>query len=317
MGWILQTDGQASEVRIACLHTISSRSVLCRLYGEDVKPNLEWYRKHRDSLLERASKNNLVQAFASAKDVHRVGASLILDKEEPEVTKEERVDAKTVTLGRQFGRGYRAIAAQYGIDEEIMRVRVEKWDAVFPEFTTLWHPAVKEFAMKNGFVVSLFGLVRRVDELVWSSLNEWQHKGLRESVNSPVQGDSHLWISKGITWLHRNYLSDRRVKTIIIDDLHDAILTDCPNEELDKTCIKQVMSILSPYFDPYNYPWLVCDLATELEIHRPWGSKWAAIMFNTATMEDKHRPDFNLEDAVAEIYFEGKKKMKEPPPLKP
>jgi len=323
-GYLVEVDGQAAEVRFAGLHTVVSRAVLSRLYGRETRIDNAFHRKHREEYLETASRNNLILAFGSGMDVHSFGTGLIMDKNPAEVTKDERQAGKTVTLGRMYGRGAKAIAAQYGVDEELMAARVRKWDSVFPEFGD-WHKAAKSFVSEKGFVTSIFGLVRRIPDVfldpdAHEDNGMWISKALREAINSPVQGDSHMWISHAIRWFHLNFLDKNKlIRAHIWNDVHDATLADTHPQDLDAVACAQAMSILHPYFDVDNYPWVCCDLATDLKLYEhSWGNKVAEIRFDTATgfFKDKARPGFNWKEAVRETWFSAKKKLVESGKLK-
>lgn len=308
MGYLVQLDGSAAEVRFATLHSIAAPSLM------GVKFPLEdgeffdekYHQKHREYYLEKANKHKLVKAFSSGLDVHTAGTAIVMGKDPKDITKEERTDGKTVTLGRMYKREYKSIADQYGVDPDVMYQRIKKWDNTFPELSKEWHPAVEDWVTHYGFVVSLFGLIRRLPD-VWSAEKWIRAKNMREAVNSPVQGDSHIWISKSITWFQRNII-DRGYtdKALIINDIHDAWIIDTPSKELDKVVIGMVCAMLHFYWEKDLYPWMVCDLACDLEIYNPWGNTRGRLQFDTSRMTNKNDSDFNLTKAVAEVWFKNK-----------
>jgi DNA polymerase I-like protein with 3'-5' exonuclease and polymerase domains len=289
-GYILEIDGQAAEIRIAAMHTVASRAVLQSRWNP-ITVGLDFHRKHREDYLESASKNNLIRVFGTGEDVHTMGTALIMDKdgafdymetvlrrETPgfklEVSKTERDGGKYCTLGRMYGRGSDAIAAQYGVDPEEMAQRMNRWDNIFPDFTKVWHPAVKRFAFQRGYVTSLFNLVRRIPD-IWSEEWKFAAKAEREAINSPVQGDSHIWISKAMSWFQRNVLDEfPNCQSRLINDVHDAFMVDVHPDEFDYIAPRMGMAMMHLYYDVDQYPFVVCPLASDLKIYRPsWSQR--------------------------------------------
>lgn len=309
MGYLIEVDGAAAEVRWATLHSVCSRAIWWNRDREITSWTLKDQLRYREQFEKDASINKLVDAFSSGEDVHKYTAALMLGKDVSEVTSDERKDAKTVSLGRMYKRGAAAIAAQYGIDPDEMRKRVAIWDNHFAPFIE-WHKSCESFVKEYGFVTSLFGLSRRLPD-IYNSDDMWVHKAIRLSVNAPVQGDSHIWISKSASHFIQNYSDKPGNRAIVVNDIHDALMFDVPDNELDNAVISAVEGFLHFYFDHDKYPFVVCDLACDLAIDKGhWGnSVLGEHQFDTSRMKDKHRPDFNLREAIAEQWFKVKQNI--------
>lgn len=93
-----------------------------------------------------AEQNDLVEAFENGKDVYKIMASSIYNKDVSEITKDERFVGKTTILGAGYGMGAAKFQAQlktFGVDtpEEECRRIIAVYRETYEWIPTLWRRA--------------------------------------------------------------------------------------------------------------------------------------------------------------------------------
>lgn len=120
-------------------------------------------------------------------DVHRLLAAKMFDKRPEDVTKEERIAAKTVIFGIQYGRGPDSIAKQLKLSRrEAIKYIIQFFDS-YPQLEA-WIKRQHEQVERYGFVRSLFGRKRHLYGIFSVQNNYLRGEILRQAQNMPVQG---------------------------------------------------------------------------------------------------------------------------------
>ncbi len=89
-----------------------------------------------------------------------------------------------------------------------------------------WIDAVPKQAVKDGYVVSPFGCIRRLPQLTYAGedMNHSKHKNLLNiSLNSPVQNYEAFMMMKLISELDK-YCEENSLKSYLIGNVHDSII---------------------------------------------------------------------------------------------
>ncbi len=130
--------------------------------------------------------DNLIDMFNRDVDVHTATAALIYDREEQDVTKNMRRDAKVVNFGVMYGLSTHGLVAATGMTYEQAKHFIDKYFEVRPKLLG-YIESVKEQARKDGYVETLFGR-RRPTPDVHSSNFVVRESAIRAAVNVPFQG---------------------------------------------------------------------------------------------------------------------------------
>ena len=115
--------------------------------------------------------------------------------------------------------------------------------AYFREFKDLkkWIDKNKEFIKQNGYIYSHFGRKRRLANVFSDSASVRNH-AIRSGLNFLVQSPaSDINLLAGIEM--NNLIKERGMKATIFALVHDSILAEVPDEELDTYC-KELKAIV-------------------------------------------------------------------------
>jgi len=98
-----------------------------------------------------------------------------------------------------------------------------------------WIDRVPKQAIKDGYVVSPFGAIRRLPQLTYAGddMNHSQHKNLLNiSLNSPVQNYEAFMMMKLISKLDQ-FIEENNFKSYLIGNVHDSIILYTHKDEED------------------------------------------------------------------------------------
>ena len=179
----------------------------------------------------------LIEAYRTDADIHRITASKVFHTPFEEVTDLQRRNAKAVNFGIVYG------ISSFGLSQDLSITRKEAEEYINQYFET--YPKVKEFlnrlvedAKKQGCVTTMFGRRRPVPEL--SSSNFMQRSfGERVAMNSPIQGTAADIIKIAMLEVWRG-LKEAGLKTRLILQVHDELLLEVPVEE--KEAAEKILS---------------------------------------------------------------------------
>jgi DNA polymerase-1 len=128
----------------------------------------------------------LMSAFEKDLDIHKATAAEVFDVNLADVTPEMRRKAKAVNFGLAYGQGAFGLAETLGISRKEATDIITRYFARFSGVQTYMTDTIEE-AKKNGYVETIFGRRRYLDEL--SSNNQMMRKfGERAAINAPIQG---------------------------------------------------------------------------------------------------------------------------------
>ena len=178
----------------------------------------------------------MLAAFRGDRDIHTETAMKVFEVSAAGVTSDMRRKAKAVNFGIVYG------ISSFGLSENIGCSVSEAGkfiDKYFKEFQ-----GVKNFldrsrdnAIAKGYATTLFGRRRVIKEL--SSTNQQTVSfGIRAAVNMPMQGSASDIIKKAMVTLQ-----GRLGNCLLIAQVHDELIFDCPPEEVERASkiIKEVM----------------------------------------------------------------------------
>ncbi len=191
-------------------------------------------------LAHMSGDQQLIEAYKSGQDIHRITASQVFHAPFEEVTPEMRRNAKAVNFGIIYG------ISAFGLSEDLSISRQEALDYINRYFET--YPQVKEFldglvadAKEKGYVSTIFGRRRPVPEISSSNFMQRQF-GERIAMNAPIQGTAADVMKIAMVRVNRE-LKKQELKSRIVLQVHDELLLEVPfdEEEQVKALVKEAM----------------------------------------------------------------------------
>jgi DNA polymerase-1 len=204
----------------------------------------------------------MLAAFRADQDIHTATAAAILGKSLDKVTKTERRNAKAINFGLLYG------MSPYGLTRTSDLTLAEAEDFVEAYFKQF--PGVKNYldnmrrlAAQQGYVETLLGRRRYFPGLKSGGNPATRAREEREAINAPIQGTA-ADIMK-IAMIHvAAALKENELNGRILLQVHDELVLECPQKELNKTA--QIVRTMME--NAYN---LVIPLKTEARYGHDWG----------------------------------------------
>lgn len=191
-------------------------------------------------LAHMSDDKNLIEAYNSEQDIHKITASQVFHIPLNEVTPEIRSNAKAVNFGIVYG------ISSFGLSQDLSISRKEAAQYITKYFET--YPGVKrfldetvEFAKEHGYVATLYGRRRPIPEL--KSSNYMQRSfGERAAMNSAIQGTAADIMKIAMISVYRR-LKEENMASRILLQVHDEILIEARNDEVErvKSIVKESM----------------------------------------------------------------------------
>ncbi len=180
-------------------------------------------------LADIANVKSFIDAFNNNIDIHEKTAMDIFNKKE--VSKEERNQAKTVNFGIIYG------MSSYGLQKDLNITNKEAKN--FIESYFLNYPEIKEYmdnivlkATNDSYVETKFKRRRYIKELNNSNYMVKEF-GKRLAMNTPIQGYAADILKKALVDIDKE-LEKRKLKSKLINTVHDEVILDCLKEELEE-----------------------------------------------------------------------------------
>jgi len=173
----------------------------------------------------------LLGAFEAGEDIHRRTASEVFNVPMDQVTSEQRSASKAVNFGLLYGQGAFALAANIGVSQKEAKAFIERYFERMPKVAA-WIEGAKEKALAEGLVRTHWGRIRRIPELE-SPNKQFQAQGLREAVNTIVQGTAADLMRRAMVRLHRS-LRTSGLQARLLLQVHDELLMEAPPAEVER-----------------------------------------------------------------------------------
>ncbi len=176
----------------------------------------------------------LLEAFRKDQDVHRATAAAVYGISLDEVTFQQRQFAKNVNFGLIYGMGPYRLARESGLTLAEAENYIEEYFERFPGIES-YLQETKQQAREKGYVETLFG--RRRYFPIFQARNRANRQMVaraeREAINHPIQGTAADIIKIAMIRLHRQ-LREKGYRARMILQIHDELLLEVPEEELDE-----------------------------------------------------------------------------------
>lgn len=166
--------------------------------------------------------------FLTGADIHSGAAALILDKDPLEVTDEERQMGKGVNFLTAYGGGAQKLAATTGVSVDRARYVIDRYYQQFKGITT-WKQSVLRIAAKQGYVSTLSGRRRRLEDIK-SSNGDLRARAERQAINSVVQGSAADICKEAMIDVYDAF---KGTSAKMLVQVHDELVVSVPTEEIN------------------------------------------------------------------------------------
>jgi len=177
----------------------------------------------------------MLSAFANNEDIHRATAAEIFGCEREAVSNEQRRYAKVINFGLIYGMSAFGLAQNLGIERSAAQSYIERYFARYPGVRAYMQDT-RELAKEKGYVETYFGRRLWVPEI--NSSNGMRRAGAeRAAINAPMQGTAADLIKLAMIAV-QNWLNSSGLKTKLIMQVHDELVLEVPENELEQVKIK-------------------------------------------------------------------------------
>jgi DNA polymerase I len=182
-------------------------------------------------LAEIADIPQLKQAFRDGLDIHAMTASEMFGVPIKDMPGEVRRRAKAINFGIIYGISAFGLANQLGIGQQEAREYIAKYFLRYPGIRD-YMEQTKEYARKNGYVKTPFG--RKIHLKYINEKNQGKRAfSERAAINAPLQGGAADIIKRAMIRLP-DALKAARLKAQMLLQVHDELLFEVPDKEIDK-----------------------------------------------------------------------------------
>ncbi len=202
----------------------------------------------------------LIAAYKSDQDIHRITASKVFNTPLEEVTPLQRRNAKAVNFGIVYGISSFGLSQDLSISRKEAAEYIEQYFATYPKVKAYLDKLVAD-AKESGYITTMFGRRRPIPEL--GSSNFMQRSfGERVAMNSPIQGTAADIIKIAMIKVWKS-LKEAGLSSKLILQVHDELVIETKVQELDavKTILEKNMREAAD---------LAVDLAVDLQVGPNW-----------------------------------------------
>ncbi len=178
-----------------------------------------------------AKDDDMMEAFKNGRDIHATTASKVFGVPVDEVDPNMRRKAKEVNFGIIYG------ISAFGLSQNLNIPRSEANDiinAYFKEFSSIkaYMDACIEKAKKDEYVETIMGRRRYLRDI--NSRNATMRGyAERNAINAPIQGSAADIIKVAMVQV-QDWLQKENLKTTMIMQVHDELVFEVPENELEK-----------------------------------------------------------------------------------
>jgi len=221
------------------------------------------YRQIEVRVWAHASNDEKLIKLVSELDVHSAIASEVYGVPIAKVTPAQRASAKNCTFGLMYGRGAYSLAQEFNMTVEQAEEFIKGFFARAPK-AKLWLDQQVQLAHERGYVVSPLGRKRRLPD-IQSSVASVRAQAERQALNAPIQaGAVDLTNFNGIIQSSL-LLEGQGLKTVPMIQIHDSVVFEAPDEELEET-LPLLRKILETPPRGFRVP-----IPVEIKVGKRWG----------------------------------------------
>lgn len=211
-------------------------------------------------LAHMSGDENLISAYKSGKDIHRMTASKAFNVPFEEVTDDLRRRAKAVNFGIVYGISAYGLSEDLHIPQKMATEYIENYFKAYPKIKTYLDGLIA-FAKEKGYALTLYNRRRQIPEIKESAFMVRQF-GERVAMNAPIQGTAADIMKIAMINVYKRLKSDK-VDAKILVQVHDELLIEAADKEVEK-----VYKILEE--EMCNASKLSVDLVVDIHDGKDW-----------------------------------------------
>lgn len=182
-------------------------------------------------LAQLSGDENLRAAYQNNMDLHSLTARKIFElSENDEVTREQRIIAKTINFSIIYGKTAFGLAKELGITQREASEYIERYFNQYPRVKE-FEKEIVEFTEKNGYTETLFGR-RRIIEGINSKNKNIKSQAERMAVNSVIQGTAAEVLKQVMIEIYR-YIKDKAGISLLLQ-VHDELIFEISQDRLEE-----------------------------------------------------------------------------------
>ena len=206
-------------------------------------------------LAQMSNDEQMVKAFKEGQDIHKQAASKVFKTPIDEVTKEQRSNAKAVNFGIVYGISDFGLGEQLGISRKQAKKYIDEYLTEYSGIKGFMEKTIEK-AKEIGYVETLFNRRRYIPELKSNNYMVRQF-GARAAMNTPIQGTAADIMKIAMINVYRE-LKLRKMKSIIVLQVHDEMMIEAPIEEAEE--VKEIVKKQMENAITLNVP-LIADVS--------------------------------------------------------
>jgi DNA polymerase-1 len=204
----------------------------------------------------------MLAAFRAGEDIHATTAAAVYGVELESVTKDMRRHAKAINFGLIYGMSAFGLTRSTDLtlaeSERFVKTYFEKFPGV-----KKYLDGIRQLAAQQGYVETLLGRRRYFPALQGKLNQQLKNREEREAINAPIQGTA-ADVMKIAMLKIPPALEAAGLKAKMLLQVHDELVLECPEKEMEKTArvVQETMSSAYPMSIP---------LSTEARFGKSWG----------------------------------------------
>ena len=170
----------------------------------------------------------LIKAYQSEEDIHRITASHVFKVPLDEVTDLQRRNAKAVNFGIIYGISSFGLGENLGISRKDAEKYINDYFKAYPKVKSYLDSLVEK-GIEDGYVKTYFGRIRPIPELSSNNFMKRQF-GERIAMNSPVQGTAADIIKIAMNNVNKRLKAEYPDSKLLLQ-IHDELLIEAKEED--------------------------------------------------------------------------------------
>ena len=173
----------------------------------------------------------LIDAFVSGEDLHRLTAARVFGVPPERVTDKLRSSAKRINFGIIYGISPFGLAKQLGISNGDAKMFIDRFYTAYPRTKEFMGELVEQ-ATRLGYAETILGRRRPLPNLTSRNVAA-RNYDRRNAINTPIQGSAADLIK--LAMLHIDALAETEELPVrMLLQIHDELVFEVPDSEIDR-----------------------------------------------------------------------------------
>lgn len=185
-------------------------------------------------LAHMSEDEHMIEAFQNDEDIHAKTASQIFCVDINEVTSLQRSEAKAINFGIVYGKTDFGLSQDLNIPVAKAKAYIDSYFENYSKIKDVMDSAISE-GKEKGYVLTIFNRRRYIPEINSSNFMV-RKQGERFAMNAPIQGSAADIIKIAMVNVYTR-LKDENLKSKLILQVHDELIVEAVEQELDKVSL--------------------------------------------------------------------------------